>query len=63
MSKKGIVISAAAAAVLLLSGCTPREPMPVIHPVCQTGPSTKLGLVHHRCKRHCCHDCVRCNHR
>ena len=50
MSKK-IVIALAVAAVVLLSGCTSREPIPV-HSANSTALSTKLGPVHHHCV-HC----------
>ncbi|AKQ33611.1 hypothetical protein [Candidatus Coxiella mudrowiae] len=62
MSKKGVVIASAVAAVVLLTGCIPREPMPVVQPVYQTGPNTKLGPTHHHCKCYHHHHCVRCNH-
>ncbi|WP_100622949.1 hypothetical protein [Candidatus Coxiella mudrowiae] len=62
MTKKGVVIASAVAAVVLLTGCIPREPMPVVQPLYQTGPNTKLGPAPHHCKCYHHHHCIRCNH-
>lgn len=53
MSKKGVVIATAVAAVIALAGCSQQQPMPQDQSVSQSGPSGKLGSCHH-CK---CHHC------